>query len=302
MTLTAAILLITSALTHAGWNFFSKKDHPSNASFLLANLFGTLLFSPLLIIGRDQVLNMVLQLWPLLLLTGFFQALYFLGLAYAYKKGELSVAYPLARSLPALLVTIIIFISGQGQAMGKPVLVGIAFIIVGGFLIPLRSFSDFSLQRYKNIAVAAAIIAAAGTTGYSLTDDFALELVRRGRSVALGDNFLLAFYYIALQGITTVFWQSLGVVSNRNERHLFTQQIVHPVSSVFKGAGIFLTYSLVLISMGYVTNVSYVVAFRQLSIPIGLILGILLLKERVCGPKITAVVLLFTGVVLVGLG
>lgn len=120
--------------------------------------------------------------------------------------------------------------------------------------------------------------------------------------MALGDNFLLAFYYIALQGITTVLWQSLGVVSNRNERHLFTQQIVHPVSSVFKGAGIFLTYSLVLISMGYVTNVSYVVAFRQLSIPIGLILGILLLKERVCGPKITAVVLLFTGVVLVGLG
>ena len=79
MTLTAAILLIISALTHAGWNFFSKKDHPSNASFLLANLFGTLLFSPLLIIGGDQVLNMILQLWPFLLLTGFFQALYFLG-------------------------------------------------------------------------------------------------------------------------------------------------------------------------------------------------------------------------------
>jgi hypothetical protein len=63
-----------------------------------------------------------------------------------------------------------------------------------------------------------------------------------------------------------------------------------------------LTHSLVLISMGYVTNVSYVAAFRQLSIPISLVFGIFFKKERTCGPKITAVVLLFTGVVLVGLG
>jgi len=71
---------------------------------------------------------------------------------------------------------------------------------------------------------------------------------------------------------------------------------------MIKGAGIFLTYSLALISMGYVTNVSYVVAFRQLSIPIGFVFGILFLKEQAFGPKVVAMVLLFAGVVLVGLG
>jgi drug/metabolite transporter (DMT)-like permease len=302
MTLTAALLLILSALAHAGWNLFSKTDHPSTASFLLANIFGTLLIVPLLVIGRTQVLEMIFQLWPLLLLTGFFQALYFSGLAYAYKKGELSVAYPLARSLPALMVTVVVFLYGEGDVIGGPVLGGIFLIIVGGFLIPLQSFNDFSLRRYRSVAVGAALVAAAGTAGYSLTDDFALELARGGRTATLHENFLLAFYYIGLQGVTTVFWQGLAVILSRNERQLFIHQCRHPASSIGKGAGIMLTYGLVLISMGYVTNVSYVVAFRQLSIPIGLVFGILFLKERAHTTKVTAVALLFAGVILVGLG
>ncbi len=195
-----------------------------------------------------------------------------------------------------------VFLFGQGEDVGGGVLFGIFFIIAGGFLIPLQSFRDFSLHRYRSIAIAAAVVAAAGTAGYSLTDDFALDLIRRGRSVTLSDNFLLAFYYIGLQGVTTVFWQGLIVIANRQEQQIFNRQIRHPASSIMKGAGILITYALVLISMGYVTNVSYVVAFRQLSIPIGLIFGILFLKERAYGPKIMAVVLLFAGVVLVGLG
>ena len=133
--------------------------------FLLANLFGVLLFVPFLISGRYQVYEIVVQFWPFLLLTGFFQALYFLGLAYAYKTGELSIAYPLARSVPALLVTIVVLLSGHGGAIGTPVLYGVALIVLGGFLLPLESFRDFSLQRYKNVAVVAALVAAAGTTG-----------------------------------------------------------------------------------------------------------------------------------------
>ncbi len=302
MTLTAAVLLVISALTHAGWNLFSKKDYPSTASFLLANLFGTILLVPLLISGRYQVLQIMQQFWPLLLLTGFFQALYFAGLAFAYKKGELSVAYPLARSLPTLMVTVVVFTFGQGGTIGTPALFGMSLIVAGGFLIPLQSFRDFSLQRYKSVGVIAALVAAIGTAGYSMVDDFTLALIRSGRSVALNDNFIIALYYICLQGFTTVLWQAMLVLPSAKERQLFLRQLAHPAASIIKGAGIFLTYGLVLVSMGYVTNISYVVAFRQLSIPIGLIFGILLLKERTCGPKITAVVLLFAGVVLVGLG
>lgn len=302
MTLTAAILLIISALTHAGWNLFSKKDQPSTASFLLANLFGTLLTIPLLIYGRHDITELILPLWPILLLTGFFQALYFLGLASAYKAGELSVAYPLARSIPSLLVAIIVFLFARGEPTGITALCGIFLIIIGGFLIPLHSFRDFSAKRYRSVAVVAALVAAIGTTGYSLVDDHGLALIWSNGRGTLNEKALLAFYYIGLQGFTTVFWQGLLVIFKQEERTIFRLKAVHPLSSFIKGAGIFSTYSLVLISMGYVTNVSYVVAFRQISIPIGLIFGILFLKESTCAPKITAVVLLFAGVVLVGLG
>jgi len=302
MTVTAAVLLTISALTHAGWNLFSKNDRPSTASFLLANIFGTLLVLPLLLYGNYQVFEITRQFWMLLFITGFFQALYFWGLAYAYKTGELSISYPLARSLPTLLVAIIAFLLGQGGTIGNQALVGMSLIVLGGFLMPLKTFRNFSLNHYRSVALLAAVVAAVGTAGYSLIDAHTLGLIRGNQRVALNANALVAFYYIGLQGLTTVFWQSLVVIGNAGERHLFLSIAKYPRNSMIKGAGIFLTYSLALISMGYVTNVSYVVAFRQLSIPIGFVFGILFLKEKAFGPKVVSMILLFAGVVLVGLG
>jgi len=42
MTATATILLIISAFTHAGWNFISKKEHPTQAFYLVANTIGVI--------------------------------------------------------------------------------------------------------------------------------------------------------------------------------------------------------------------------------------------------------------------
>jgi uncharacterized membrane protein len=60
-------------------------------------------------------------------------------------------------------------------------------------------------------------------------------------------------------------------------------------------------YGLVLASMAYVTNVSYVAAFRQMSIPLGALLGIFLLKEPRYLPKLIGVGVVATGLVMVAL-
>jgi uncharacterized membrane protein len=52
--------------------------------------------------------------------------------------------------------------------------------------------------------------------------------------------------------------------------------------------------------MNYVSNVSYVAAFRQLSIPIGAILGMALLKESRYLPKTIGITAIFIGLILVG--
>jgi uncharacterized membrane protein len=62
------------------------------------------------------------------------------------------------------------------------------------------------------------------------------------------------------------------------------------------------TYGLVLASIAYVTNVSYVAAFRQLSFPIGAMLGFTLQQEPRYLPKVLGIVVVSIGLVLVGIG
>ena len=63
-----------------------------------------------------------------------------------------------------------------------------------------------------------------------------------------------------------------------------------------------LSYLLILISLAYADDVAYVVAFRQLSIPLGALAGVVLLGEPAHRPKIVGVGLLFVGLVLAALG
>ena len=74
------------------------------------------------------------------------------------------------------------------------------------------------------------------------------------------------------------------------------------VQGMVTGVVIMATYGLVLASMAYVTNVSYVAAFRQLSIPIGAILGITLLHEPRYLPKLIGIGIVCIGLILVGIG
>jgi drug/metabolite transporter (DMT)-like permease len=68
------------------------------------------------------------------------------------------------------------------------------------------------------------------------------------------------------------------------------------------GVGIYAAYTLVLLAMAYVSNVSYVVAFRQISVPLGAVVGILALGDPPHRPKLIGVAAMFAGLVLVGLG
>lgn len=60
-----------------------------------------------------------------------------------------------------------------------------------------------------------------------------------------------------------------------------------------------LAYVLVIASMGFVENVAYVQAFRQLGLVIGFLEGVLVLHERVTAPKIAGLVLILAGLAAV---
>ena len=68
------------------------------------------------------------------------------------------------------------------------------------------------------------------------------------------------------------------------------------------GIGIYAAYTLVLVAMAFVSNVSYVVAFRQVSVPLGAVAGVLALRDPPYVPKFVGVAIMFAGLLLVGLG
>ena len=61
-------------------------------------------------------------------------------------------------------------------------------------------------------------------------------------------------------------------------------------------------YIMILIAMTHVTNVSYVQAFRQLSLPISVLLGVMILKEKITLFKIAAIGMILGGLLIIYLG
>ncbi len=107
MSAAATVLVLLSAFLHAGWNIFSKKHSPTAGFFALASWGTVCCFSPVLFWTTDILPLLWSVIWWKLLLAGFFQAVYYLGLAGAYQRGALSIAYPLARAFPLCILVVL---------------------------------------------------------------------------------------------------------------------------------------------------------------------------------------------------
>ena len=146
-----------------------------------------------------------------------------------------------------------------------------------------------------------ALLAAAGIAGYTVADDVALRHLRElpGNPMNPVEGTLL---YMVLEGISCSIWQCLFVLLNGRERRLMPEVLKsYKAAAAITGIGIYLGWGLVLVSMNFVTNVSYVAAFRQLGIPFGALFGMAFLKEPRYRPKLIGIAAIFIGLVLVGL-
>jgi uncharacterized membrane protein len=94
----------------------------------------------------------------------------------------------------------------------------------------------------------------------------------------------------------------LYVATSATERkHLASLQGDGMRSAIATGLIIAAGYSMVLASMAYVTNVSYIAAFRQISIPLGAMLGIMVQREPLYTTKLIGIVVVLAGLVIVAL-
>jgi len=301
MTVTAAVLVIISAVMHASWNLFFKSQSPTIGFFQLATLGTVFWFSPIFFMTTTLLIKMPLALWGILFVAGLFQAIYCVGLASAYAHGALSIAYPLASSFPLLFVTALTFAVGRGSDLSSLAILGIMFIVVGTLILPMNSISDFKFANYLNASCAFAIVAAVGTAGYSFVDDIGMNMLKLVPSDATG--WMRALLYLVLESVFTAFWlQMIMLFTKKSTAHFRASWHRQLKPAFLVGLAIGATYGIILLAMTLSKNVSYVVGLRQLSIPLGTMMGVLILREKGSLMRFIGVGILFIGLVLVAVG
>lgn len=293
----ALTLVLVSVCMHAGWNVLGKRNAPSLGAFALAYGAGGAVLIPLLWLGPP--LGMLPNaFWGWLTLSGLCQMLYMGGLAWAYARGEVSVLYPIARALPVVLVPLVSI-----ALLGNRVLdiwdgVGMVLVVVGALCLPLSHPEARRLSTYLTPAMGFALLAAVGTVGYSLIDKQALSVMQ-----AVGHSGLTAgAVFMVLQALMTLTWAiplvALLPVERRRLPALRQQGL-----TILLATGLMMTctYGLVLMALAITDEVSYIVALRQLSIPVGVLMGVLWLKEPASRAKAVGTLVMLAGLVLVAL-
>lgn len=289
MGLQAVILIFLSTVMHASWNLLARRRR------------GEIMF-----IWRLEVCAAALAVLPGLLtwalygglplktvlcgiISGSLFGLYFACLARGYRSGDFTVVYPVARALPVLLVGFGDIV--RGAAPSAAGWVGMSLVAAGCLIVPLQSFRDLRASHYINRASLWILLTALCTTGYSLVDKFAQGDVRRGAWPAL--------LYCCLQYFVS------AVVYNLLLR-LFRVKSDNAPSPGWRDPAIaaaltMLSYWLILCAYQIVTRVSYVVAFRQFSIVMGVVAAFMLFREPGRFVRTSGAVVITIGLIVIGI-
>ena len=208
---------------------------------------------------------------------------------------EMATAYPVMRALPIILTALATSLLGWGKPLGFYSCLGFFIVFVGALLIPLNHFSDFKLSQYLNRNTFFILVVACGTTGYTIFDKQALAALEKFVPADISAPVRSLSYYSTRGLLLSATLWTISLILPPLRREIMQFKDPHMLKSGML-AGFFasLCYSLVLIAMNYVTNVSYVQVFRQLGLPIGMGLGVLILKEHCTLTKVLGVILILS--------
>lgn len=224
-----------------------------------------------------------------LLGTILFHVAYFITLSRAYALSDLSLVYPISRGLGSAVVPIIgILLLHETVAFAA--VIGIASVILGIGVIHGIS------QRQKTTLNPLNLLGSRGTqyallTGiiiatYSTWDKVGVTYVHPllyMYSISLGVTLMLIPYQARVYGFRTV-----------------KAEWVRSLPSIILGSlMVFSAYALVLIALT-TSRVSYVAPSREVGLVFGLVLGSIVLKEKMTKGRVVGSLSIVTGLILLG--
>jgi drug/metabolite transporter (DMT)-like permease len=274
MPLLALGLALLAALIHASWNVLVAHSRDPQLTTALAALVSVSV--PLPLVALDWRASSAVL--PFAVGSGALELGYFVLLAAAYRRADLSFVYPIARGSAPVLVLIV-----GAVALGVPHsatqvagvgLVATGVILVRGFGGPIRSRD-----------LLAALAVGACIAGYTTVDKAGVVHASP-----------LAYYELVMGWPALVY--GLGMARVRGAAAVRGALVP---ATVLAGLGMFAAYSLVLGALGIAAAAS-VAAVRESGVVLATAMGALFLHEPVGPRRLSGAALVAIGVAALALG
>ena len=294
MSLLALVLVLTAALVHATWNYYLKKANATRPFWWIVYIITAVITVPVLFLcDPDSLKNITPIGWLVIILSAPIHVIYGQVLQVGYKKSDYSIVYPTARGTgPLITVLSAVLILGDRPSFWG--WVGIILILGAIVLLAMPQKTDKNTQELR---IRAGIFGGALTgcfiAGYSFCDAWAVQ-----QTTGLTP---LSFYFPSIAVRALVFAPFIVMHANWKEESkeiLTTPRLQKALAVVTVGSP--LAYILVLYAMT-MAPLAYVAPSREVGMMIGVVLGGLLLKEKLSATRLTGVIGMTLGVILVGL-
>ena len=302
MTATAFIFIFISLLLHSLWHFLCKSSGKASITFFA--IFSTALFFTVSSIGvwSGLLFKIPWHIYKFAMLGAFFGIVHEVGLIWAYRNSDISLAYPMTRALPVLFTFVMTALLGWGKTLSLWATGGMLLIFIGCFSMSFSGGSLHESWQNKIIAIRKGLlgimIAAIGTSGYTIADSFGIRSIMEFAGNT--NRILTAAAYSTCREITAavVLWSIAAFFGSRIGEKGSCRELIKTPQPYLAGVFAGLAYLLILMAMNYVSNVSFVQAFQQLSLPVSAVLGFVILKEKVTILRIISLALIMAGLIM----
>jgi drug/metabolite transporter (DMT)-like permease len=281
----ALVLVLTAALFHSSWNALTKQARDQFAFLCLAVAVGSVLFLPVTLWALPPG-GVPAAAWPFVVATIVLHALYFYALGRSYRSGEFSLVYPVARGLGVALVPVFAapFLDERPSAVGA---LGIALVVVG--IISLqwvgRPHAAAGTRPRLGPGTGWALLTGVTIAAYALVDK-------------AGVSRLHPVPYIGLMFVGSLLLLLPAALTNVER---FRREWTANWRTILVASAMTLTAYLLVLFAFRLSKAGYVVAAREVSIVLSVVIGRLWFGERRLAARLAGATLVLAGVICLAL-
>ncbi len=290
MSTLAFTLIVISAVMHALWNLLVKRSRHKTVFIWWMFVASSSLFTLSLPLLPERFRWPDLSTLMLVTAGAVCFVLYHLFNGRAYRGGDLSVVYPLSQT--SMVYVPIWGMSILGERLSIPGIAGILLVILGAFSVQMERLSlDEFLRPFRNLR--------SSTVRNALTAGFISSLGSIAEKVGVRGYSPLYFTYFLVLIM-------LGIMSVNLLRSCYRPLIVEEFREhwpLILASGPVMMASFLTFRYGLnLSPMSYAVPVRQVSILMGVLIGILFLGESCGRIRLGAALVILAGAIMIRLG